>query len=97
MKVNRVVELPEFLDSGSVAAPERVVRRCISLPEIHANWVVVHRSSRFEIHCAKTVIEDDALVVVHVACLRRPAEEMPRELHHVIGAAIFGRARTKLV
>jgi len=36
------------------------------------------------------VIEHQALVVIHVVRVGRPAEQVARKFHHVVGAAIFG-------
>ena len=57
---------------------------------------VVHRRTGFRIDRAHAVIEQHAFVVIHVMRLRRPCEEVPRELHHVVDAAIFGGLRTDL-
>ena len=38
---------------------------------------------------AQTVVEEIALVIIHVARIGIPAEQMPRQLEHVVGTAAF--------
>src|ERR1035438_7262010 len=57
---------------------------------------VVNGCTGLRIDRAPAVVEERTLVVVHVLRSRGPREQVPRKLHQVVGAAIFGRFRAEL-
>ena len=91
VEVNRVRKLRELLCARAVAAPERIERLGVNFGVTVSQRQVVDGCPGFRIDRAHAVVEQHAFVVIHVVRLRRPCKQMPRQLHHVIGATVFGR------
>ena len=96
MEVDGVRQLRKLFRARTVAAPEGVERLGVDFGVTVSERQVVDGCAGFGIDGSHAVVEQHTFVVVHVLRLRRPGKQVPRQLHHVVDAAIFGCLRAQL-
>ena len=85
-----VAVLRVILDSRPHTAPHRVEGRTVGLEVAGAEGIEVAHSAALGILGAQDVVVEGTLVVVHVAGVGFPAEQLPGQLQHVVSDARFG-------
>ena len=95
MEVDAVAVLRVVLDARAGAAPEGVVEAVVDLARPGAQRHVVAHHAALGILRREDVVVEGPLVVVGVLGARVPAEEVPRQLEHVVGVAGLGRVRAE--
>jgi hypothetical protein len=96
VEVNGVGELGILFGAGSGAAPECVEGLAESLPVARGQRQVVHHGAVFGIDGAQAVVEEPLFRSNPSGRHRGPSEQVPRQLHHVVGATVFGRIGAEL-
>src|SRR6185437_8899875 len=94
-EVDRVAELRKLLGAGAVAAPEGIGLGAEILPPAGLEREVVHFAAVAGMLGAEARVPQGALVVVEVAGVGGPGEQVARQLEHVVAAAALLRRAAK--
>ena len=88
MEVDGVTELRKVLGTRSGAAPEGILRRAVCAPVPGGQREEVLLQTR-SVLCTQPGVEQRALIRIHPARVTGPREQVPLQLHQVVGNTAF--------
>ena len=97
MEIDAVAVLDMVFHAGADAAPERFGRAAVRLEVAGLERDIIGHHALLRVLRGEDVVVQGAFVKVGIFGRRRPLEEMPRQLQHVVGVAGFRRARAKML